>query len=1150
MSSRTCIDPHWSRSAVRLAPLLLVLLATVLPMIRSASAAETPSPGFVYDPVADPQATVTVGNARFTFLTPRVVRLEWSADGVFEDRASYVFMNRRLPVPDVAVREVDQGIRAFGDYFTLEYSGSGRLSADNLSISFVVGDETIRWTPGTPNTQNLKGTWRTFDGIDGPSPLEDGLLSRAGWTLIDDSQRVLFDDANPPWAVARPERDAVDWYLFIYGTEYQQALQDFTALSGKIPLPPRYAFGAWWSRWWEYSADELKRLVGEFRENDVPLDVLVIDMDWHLEGWTGYTWNRDLFPDPAGFLRWTDGEGLRVPLNLHPHEGVGRHEDAFEAFAKFMDLDPATAERVPFDATDPKYMQGYFELLHHPIERQGVDFWWIDWQQGTETDIPNLDPLAWLNHLHWVDWLRNPGAKQERPLILSRWGGLGGHRYAVGFSGDAKSTWRSLEWQPYFTATAANVGFAYWSHDIGGFFPNPVPDELFARWVQFGAFAPIFRTHTTNDLESERRIWAFDPPTYRSAKKFWHLRYSLMPYIYTAAYRTHTDARPLIRPLYWEWPDWEQAYAFPNQYYFGDDLIVAPVTTPRSAAALTSTTKVWIPRGDWINWFTGQRVSGPAEIDVVTTLDEMPVFVRVGAMIPRAKVGRNTRDPKLDPLRIDLFLAPRGAGQLFEDDGESLGYQRGEHFITDFSFARDPDRRDQLKIVIDPGKGAFAGRPGKRAYDLCLPDTLPPLDVRIGDETLPRSDGPTEHGWWYDAELLGPRIALARRSTAQRTVVEVTLRQDEEAERVLAAGLRGNLRVLRDFLEHTGFEATEALEAARLGELLARDVEAGLEQIKQFEAEWPRLMLEVALMVGRLEATRAATFSGTTEPDPWANPLPRLLNFGVDFGAQTDDRGATRVTLRATVDPIGTTADRTEITMTPIKAEQARVMNPSSRIVDRVLTAQVELEQPGVPQSELVATTINVAVPNGEVKFDLELDLFPSINHWHVLGPLSTEQADALQADFGARTEFDLEQSVRGLDGTQVGWRAVGRGDLDFAAADEEMLVDLIQLYERQVDNAVIYAVTYIESPIAQRAQLALGSDDSCVVWLNGAEVHRYDEPRGYTSQSDTATINLRRGVNVLLMRVNQFAYSWSFAAHLQRPDGKPLRSVRVRERP
>ena len=199
---------------------------------------------------------------------------------------------------------------------------------------------------------------------------------------------------------------------------------------------------------------------------------------------------------------------MKTSLNLHPASGIQPWEDHYPQMAKAMGIDPATQKYVPFDITDKKFAINYMNLIHHPLEKQGIDFWWLDWQQEHTTKMAGVTPTWWLNYVHFTDQQR----EGKRPLLFHRWGGLGNHRYQIGFSGDTVSVWDSLAFQPWFTATAANVGYAYWSHDIGGHMPGAVEPELYTRWVQFGAFSPILRTHTTKNPETERRIWAYPEP--------------------------------------------------------------------------------------------------------------------------------------------------------------------------------------------------------------------------------------------------------------------------------------------------------------------------------------------------------------------------------------------------------------------------------------------------------------------------------------------------------------------------------------------------------------------------------------------------------------------------------------------------------------
>ncbi len=643
-------------------------------------------------PVADAKAVVVAGQARFTVLTPRLIRMEWSAASEFEDRASLVFINRRQPVPPFTSVVKGGWLTIATKALTLRYRvGSGAFTASTLEVRFTLNGAPVAWHPGLEDTGNLLGTTRTLDGVNGPATrLEPGLVSRDGWVVVDDTSRLLYDDSDWPWVTPRPPLDIArggpervegpagnrqDLYFFGYGHDYRGALADFTKVAGRIPMPPRFAFGIWWSRYWAYTDQEFEQLVRDFEARSLPLDVLVVDMDWHLtfgitwddnvkdesghtKGWTGFTWDPNYFPDPVGFLKWTDVHGLRTPLNLHPASGIQPWESQYPAMAKAMGIDPASQKYVPFDIVDKKFATSFFDLVIHPLEKQGVDFWWLDWQQSDKTSLDGINPTWWLNYAFFTDMERQG---KHRPLIFHRWGGLGNHRYEIGFSGDTYSTWQSLAYQPYFTATAANVGFGYWSHDIGGHMNGPVEPELYTRWIQFGVFSPILRTHTTKNPGAERRIWAY-PPEYSDAmREAFLLRSSLIPYIYTASRGTYDTGVPFLRPLYWDYSGSGRGLRRQGRVPVRRRLLVAPIVAPRSKETGLATRSVWLPAGSWVEWSTGRVFDGPRTVERSFAIDEIPVYVKAGSIIPmQHPVERAGAHPAADPLVLEVFPAGWG----------------------------------------------------------------------------------------------------------------------------------------------------------------------------------------------------------------------------------------------------------------------------------------------------------------------------------------------------------------------------------------------------------------------------------------------------------------------------------------------------------
>ena len=671
----------------------------------------------VFAPVADSAACVSGPHVRFTVLTDRLLRLEYSPTDRFEDRPSQAFWFRRQPVPRFTSRVTDRAIQIETEFLQLEYR-LGRRGFRRSNLSIRIKPSGVVWRYGMRPHGNLGGTARTLDSIAGQTRLGPGLVSRSGWAVVDDSHSLVFDDSG--WFSPRDGSDKIDLYFFGYGFAYADCLRDFTQVAGAVPMIPRYLLGNWWSRFWAYTQDELQALMEEFRRNEVPLSVCIVDMDWHLtrtgnasSGWTGYTWNRELFPDPAGFIGWLHGQGLRTALNLHPADGVFPHEEQYPDMARWMGIDPASRKPVRFDVTDPRFMEGYFNILHHPQEALGVDFWWLDWQQGRKSRIPGLDPLWALNHLHFQDLGRDG---RKRPFVFSRWGGLGNHRYPIGFSGDTIIRWSTLRFQPRFTSTAANVAYGWWSHDIGGHMFKDGTPELYVRWVQFGLFSPILRQHSTNKPQLDRRPWGKPERYFKAAREAMQLRHAFIPYLYSMAWRFHSTGLAPILPMYYAEAS-AAAFECPDQYLFGSELLAAPVVKPSQHATGLACQRVWLPAGNWFNFFTGQEFPGGRWHTVQAALEDIPVFAKAGAIVPLApKTGWGGVDNP-ETLEIAIFPGASNHFELYEDDGGTTGYQCGQYALTPFSLDRSGN---MLTFTIHPVAGERSLVPARRTYRLHL----------------------------------------------------------------------------------------------------------------------------------------------------------------------------------------------------------------------------------------------------------------------------------------------------------------------------------------------------------------------------------------------------------------------------------------------
>lgn len=663
------------------------------------------------------EGSVVLGeHYRITVLTSQLIRLEYSEDGRFEDRPTQSVWNRNFPVPKFQVFDKGGNLEIITEFIHMIYNKE-KFSPNGLSLQVSGKGCTTHniWHFGEEAT-DLLGTARTLDEADGAIPLDHGLISRNGYAVMDDSRSLLLTEEN--WVEPR-KSEVMDYYFFGYGHEYEKCLKDFYHLCGRTPLLPRFVFGNWWSRYHKYTEEEYKELILRFERENIPFSVAVVDMDWHLvdvdpkygSGWTGYTWNKDFFPDPGEFMEWLHAHHLKITLNVHPADGVRAFEEPYPAMAKELGVDWEKEETINFDVTSQEFLNAYFKYLHHPNEEKGVDFWWLDWQQGTNTAIEGLDPLWMLNHYHYLDSRR----QGKRALTFSRYAGLGSHRYPVGFSGDTVISWESLDFQPYFTANASNAGYGWWSHDIGGHMFGYRDDELSARWVQYGVFSPILRLHSTANLFSGKEPWKYNKIAESIMKKYLKLRHELIPYLYTMNRHASREGQPLVRPMYYLEPEQKEAYEVPNEYYFGTELIACPITKPVDKKAAAASFTAWLPKGIWYDIFNGRIYEGGRKLSLYRGMEDIPVFARAGAIIPLADLEEYTNSTaNPEKLKVAIYAGADGIFHLYEDDGDSPEDLDENWADTEMTFTWN----EKKVFTIGAAKGNTAVLPRERSYTL------------------------------------------------------------------------------------------------------------------------------------------------------------------------------------------------------------------------------------------------------------------------------------------------------------------------------------------------------------------------------------------------------------------------------------------------
>ena len=884
------------------------------------------------NPVADPAAVVISGNARFTVLTSKMIRIEYSSTKQFEDRATFAIVNRRLPVPSFTTEESDGYLYIRTTDVTLRYKIGSVIRAtdkkpDNLMVTFLLNGITCTWYPGKDDALNLLGTNRTLDtawGDNAREKLEKGLLSRAGWSIIDESPTATRGDGSTTlpmalnadgymWWEKAADTKAIDWYFLGYGHQYKECIRDFTRVGGRVPLPPKYIFGYWYSRYWAYSQTDFQNIIRDVENNDIPMDVIIMDMDWHKSGWTGWSWNTSKIPNPTNLIRYMHTHGLRTALNLHPSDGIKNSEDQYKNLRSAMGLPSSFTETIPWTIQDYSFARPFFDKVIRPLEKQGVDFWWLDWQQektvgeharakGYElTDgADKLSETFWCNHTFFEDMQKN--RPELRPVIYHRWGGLGSHRYPICFSGDTWAAWSTLGYEIYFTSNASNVCYAYWGHDLGGHQGGDNDPELLLRWLQFGAFTPIFRTHATNDSKLERRIWKYS--NFTQLREAVRMRYQLFPYLYTAARETYDTGIGMNRPLYYEWPEENNAYVYEDEYMFGNDMLVAPIYTPASNGI--SSRNIWLPRGLWWDVTENRLREGGEVFRANYTLDEFPVFYRPGSVIPFYPVQRSV---VTNPEEIILKVVPGadGTGSFYEDNGDNQDYISNGWTRTTFSYQNVSFASKRL--VIRPREGSFEGMPATRTWAVqFLGMTKAPQNVTVsGDESITHEES-------YDAEAKILTVTLHTSVLDKEISVQVDGAEAEPAE-VAQSASNGETEGVSSLSAGSPSSRNQIARAAYVSKLYVRGsaIPGGVQELTPFNSrtyfKYHGKLLPGTFVITTSEQHR----SGARYYKP-AQFDSNVVNDGINYTSTTDSTAATWNVLfeadnyRFTVTPSSSTA--------------------------------------------------------------------------------------------------------------------------------------------------------------------------------------------------------------------------------------------------
>ena len=650
-------------------------------------------------------------NYRITILSDRLIRFEYNIGGEFLDWPTEFAINRNFPEVNLKYDEDSKYLEIEGKYFALLYQKEkpylGPKYAPDTNLKVVLKNTDKVWYFNHPEARNYKST--AFE-INSENPertrLTKGLFSLDGFASVDDSESfIIMQDGN----IFKPKTRRVDTYLFIYKNDFGLCLKDYFTLTGSSPMIPRYALGIWWNRDKIYSFENIKTLIKAFNRYKIPMSVLLLSEFWHLKNIedynkfkTGFTFDTGLFPNPSEFTNYMHQRGVRVGINIDPTEGIYPHEAGFDAFANSLGI--TEKKRIPFNVFDAKFMVSYFTHIIEPLKSSGVDFFWIDYKQDIES-------LRALNYYH-ARYLNQD--KNVRGLLLTRNGLVASHRYPVNYSGETLVNWETLNYLPRFNSSSANIGVSWWSHDVGGFKNGIEDSELYTRHVQLATFSPIFRFSARRGVYYKREPWLWDNNTYNIVKEYCNLRHRLIPYIYTESYRYHHDYMPLVQPLYYSYPEIIDEPTYKNEYFFGKELLIAPITKPKDLTMNRSVERIYLPKGIWYEFKGGKKYIGDKRYVTFFKDEDYPVFAREGSIIPLANLEDNlnvTNSPK--SMEIHVFPGASNQYDMYEDDGISDLYKEGFYTKTriDYQYSQT-----SYTLTIKPIEGKNGIIPRQRDY--------------------------------------------------------------------------------------------------------------------------------------------------------------------------------------------------------------------------------------------------------------------------------------------------------------------------------------------------------------------------------------------------------------------------------------------------
>jgi alpha-D-xyloside xylohydrolase len=522
--------------------------------------------------------------------------------------------------------------------------------------------------------------------------------------------------------------DSMDYYFF-YGPDFDRLIADYRELTGAAPLFGKWAYGYWQCKNRYDSQQELLAIAQKYRDLRIPLDNIV--QDWFWWNTMGEPVFNKNYPDPKSLIDALHKNNVHLMISVWPYFRPGSPVyDEMDKRGFFIDKTIAPSfhpvAQALYDPFNPEARKYYWSLMNNALFKIGADAWWLDTTEaeteGRETNIlvtnkvnggengaryANEFPLMTTTAVYEG---QRAASDKKRVFILSRSAYAGSQRNAAAvWSGDVDPNWETFRRQIPAGLNYSVSGLPYWTTDIGGFVSadpdDPAYRELYIRWFQFGTFCPIFRAHGTRTT-NQNEIWSYGPEAQKTLVAYDNLRYRLMPYIYSLAWKTTSEGYTIMRPLVMDFREDTRAQNIGDQFLFGPAILVSPVTEPCAA-----TRRLYLPNTKWYDFWTGSAIQGGRTLDAPSPIDRMPLYVRAGSIVPLGPDLQYATEKPADPIELRIYRGANGTFTLYEDENDSYNYEKGVHATIPLSW---DDAAHTL--TIGDRTGAFPGMLEKRTF--------------------------------------------------------------------------------------------------------------------------------------------------------------------------------------------------------------------------------------------------------------------------------------------------------------------------------------------------------------------------------------------------------------------------------------------------